>query len=166
MAKEMADNDGSSWTKILIVRFEGVPVNAVKLGHGILHPKDDYELLIDRVKEVLKEKNIDSKRMRCVYDTKTKLKATKALWALEMHTTKDVTVQLLSETYIEWAVGIAIFLVFPAIGYTAYNEINIVLASFVVLFTYGIILVTVFPIFKRYEQRSQEAARAMLYPAN
>jgi hypothetical protein len=86
------------------------------------------------------------------------LKATRALWALEMHTTKDVTVQLLSETFVEWIVMAAVLLVFPAVGITVYNKINIFLASFVVLVAYGIILVIAFPIFKRLERRRQGAA--------
>jgi hypothetical protein len=56
MAKGMADNDDSNWSKILIVRFGRVPIKEVNLGYGILHPHDDYELLIERIKELLKEK--------------------------------------------------------------------------------------------------------------
>jgi hypothetical protein len=168
MDVEMTDNDGSNWTKILNVSFGGPN----SLGHGIIHPQDDYELLIDRVKEVLKEKNIDSKRMKCVYDTKTKMKVTKALWALEMHTTKDVTVQLFPP-FALFALFTGLTLVFPTIpimiGINSYFETNnfltgLILTALVLLFMYGIVLAIVYLIFKRYERRSQEAAQAILYP--
>jgi hypothetical protein len=87
MEVKPTDNNGSTWSKICVVRLKGV-------SHGILHPQDDYALLIDRVKEVLVKNNVDAGLLLGVYDTKTNLRATKALWELEMHKTRDIKIAL------------------------------------------------------------------------
>jgi hypothetical protein len=161
MDVELTDVEGSTWTKILIVRFDGFRDH----GRGMVHPKDDYELLIDRVKELLIENKIDTKRLQCVYDTKTKTKITKALWELEAHTSRDITLSLTAKFLpLVLAVSLPLLLLLVTLLSINFASHRFYTATAVLFFVF-VVLVAVFTFFfKRYERRSQEDAQAILYP--
>jgi hypothetical protein len=162
MELETTDRDESnSWNKILTVRSS---VGIL----GIIHPRDNYELLIDRIKELLELQNIDPRSLLYVYDTKTDMHITKALWVLEMHTTKEVSLrESFSPTVAIWVWGIILFMLvgLPTIVFYAESRVNGVTAVSVFLFTFASLLGIAKLIISRSMRQSQEAAQSILYPA-
>lgn len=137
--------------------------------HGILHPRESYELLIDRLVELLRVINVDPKRMVFVYDTASKVKITKELWQVEMYTTKDISIALTSPFVL-----VAFVLLLPnvLIGLVVgiYSSANLQMSdgnSFLLgLFATAVCYGPEYLLFKRYGRRSEEAARRILYPTS
>jgi hypothetical protein len=164
MEGKPTDCNCSSWSKICVVRLRGI-------SHAIAHPRNDYALLIDRVKEVLLENNIDTGLLLGLHDTKTNLKATKALWELEMHKTADVTIALSLDSarvlFIDFIATVlvvefaTIVTLFPLYFYL---HLDIYVVLFFTLFISACFF-TVYKVkFNKFQRERLEAAQLILYP--
>jgi hypothetical protein len=162
MEVKPTDSNGSTWSKICVVRLKGV-------SHAIAHPRDDYALLIDRVKELLVANNIDTEHLLGVYDTNTNLRATKALWELEMHKTGDVRVSLSFESFgalfinafgAVLAVELALLFTIPLYFYFQFNMNLIFWTLFISVILFGVLKFK----FNKFERGRREAAQPILYP--
>lgn len=59
---------------------------------AIVHPKKNYEQLVDEVRLALVRNNIDPSNLLRLYDERTNTLITKELWILEMHETDSIKV--------------------------------------------------------------------------
>lgn len=135
---------------------------------AIISPGEDYELLVDRVKEVLTCNCIDTRRLVSLVDDKN-TQITKELWVLEMHKTGTVKV-ILSDHPLP-------FLILIVVGSLVWSFIATLIISqifqFSLLKLFALFLLIVFVIASllaivlfRYIHKQQKVGAALLYPVS